>query len=269
MHYWFPYKGIILKMISQGDILAVHKILLQAGKLALSGQHAAQVIYKSDYTPVSNIDIEIEQRIRKFLNHHFPGDAILGEENGLSPHTSPRIWLLDPIDGTRVYLNDLPTWGISLGLLIDGVPTVGFFYMPAVEDMYWAARGFGAFLNNQPLSPLPQPDLNNRLAFLAVPTNAHRHYRIEYPRIRALGSTAVHLCYLARGAALAVLTRRIKLWDIAGVLPLLDAAGIVVTYLSGRMFEPTEIMNGQFTPEPLLAAHPAILESIRAMLQPI
>ncbi len=256
-------------MLSQAEIQAVQAVLQQVGDVALAGQRNAQVAYKTDYTPVSNMDIEIERRVGEFLQHRFPGDAILGEENGLLPKTSQRTWLIDPIDGTKVYLNALPTWGISLGLLVNGVPAAGFFYMPAVGDLYWGVSGLGAFLNRDLLPRLPAPDLNNNLLFLAVPNNAHRRYRIEYPRIRALGSTAAHLCYLARGAAVAVLTRRISLWDIAGVLPLMNAVGVVVTCLSGKAFEPAQCLDGSLTPEPLLAAHPSIIETLRGMIQPV
>ncbi len=256
-------------MLTHADIQAIQDALRQAGDIALAGQAEAQVTYKTDYTPVSNIDVEIERRISEFIQRRFPADAILGEENGSLPKTSQRTWLLDPIDGTKVYLNALPTWGISLGLLVNGTPAAGFFYMPAVRHLYWGAVGFGSFLNTDPLPALPPPDLNNSLLFLAVPNNAHRRYRIEYPRIRALGSTAAHFCYLARGAAVAVLTRRISLWDIAGVLPLLNTAGVVVTCLSGKAFEPAQFLNRDLTPEPLLAAHPAILETVRGLIQPV
>lgn len=118
--------------------------------------------------------------------------------------------------------------------------------------------------------PLPQQVFfEESLTFLAVPANAHLHYRIDFPRLQAFGSTALHLSYLARGIAAGVLTRRVNLWDIAGFLPIMDALGIMCRYLSGKSIDIPAILNGQKTPEPILAANPAMFPYLEASIHPL
>ena len=108
--------------------------------------------------------------------------------------------------------------------------------MPAVGDLFWG-NADGAFYNGQPLLPRDTASLDDPLAFLAVPSNAHLLYNISFGRLRSLGSVAAHLTYVARGAAIGALTRRVKLWDLAGVLPILKHTGIELRYLSGAPFD--------------------------------
>jgi myo-inositol-1(or 4)-monophosphatase len=255
-----------MSVINQDSITAIQQILHQAGQIALQGRHSAQISYKADHTPFTDIELAMEKLIISYLHVHFPGDQIITEENGINGAATERVWLLDPIDGTKVYLNGLPVWGISLGLLINGLPSLGFFYMPKTDELYWGGSGFGAFLNTEKLSHPPNPAFENPLAFLAIPTNAHRYFNIDFPRLRALGSTAAHLCYLVQGAAIGVLTRRVNLWDVAGVLPILSESGLSVTYLSGKSFDPQSYLEGQKFPEELLAAHPNHLELLRTKI---
>ena len=138
--------------------------------------------------------------------------------------------------------------------------------MPVTNEMYWGTRQ-QAFYNDQPIAPIKEIDLDSPLVFLAVPSSAHLHFTICYPRVRALGSTAAHLAYTMTGAAVGALTRSIYLWDIAGVLPLLAATGIEITTLSGNSYQPATMGNGEKAPEPLLAAHPSVAKTIRAAIQ--
>jgi fructose-1,6-bisphosphatase/inositol monophosphatase family enzyme len=138
--------------------------------------------------------------------------------------------------------------------------------MPALGDQYWGSRA-GAFHNGVALPQLVAADFDESLGFLAVPSNAHLLYDITFPRLRSLGSTAAHLVYVARGAAVAALTRQVKLWDLAGVMPVLEHAGIALGYLSGAPFDGRDLMHGKAAAEPLLAAHPSWMERIRETIR--
>lgn len=258
-----------MSSLDSTTLLSIQNLLDQAGQLALKGQAYAVVQYKADRSPVTDVELAIDRLITSFLRQTFPNDQILSEESGASGASSGRVWVLDPIDGTRVYINGLPTWGILLGLLEEGQPKVGFFNMAKSRDLYWGGPQYGAFLNGRALPPCPLIDQEDRLAFLAAPTNFHLHYQITLPRVRALGSTAANCCYCAQGSAMGVLTRNVSLWDVAGVLPILEATGIVCEFLSGHTFIPSAYLDGQKMPEELLIGHPDNLSFLRQHIHPL
>jgi len=171
------------------------------------------------------------------------------------------------LDGTRAYASGLPIWGVSLGLLQDGEPRAGVFYMPAVGELYWE-DGNTATRNGTPVMCTGNLAVDDPLAFVAVGSDSHLRYDIDYPCVRSLGSTAAHLVYVACSKAVASLTRRVHLWDVAGVLPLLAYCGVRVAYLSGRPFAAQELARGERLPEPMLAARPAVWDALRGAIHP-
>ncbi len=251
--------------LSAEQIEQVKSWLVEAGQIAMDGFASAKMHWKPDHTPVTDIEYRMESLIIERLREHFPGHQIISEESGKTedaPSASEAVWALDPIDGTKSYIRGLSTWGISLGLLENGQPNAGFFYQPATQEMFWSSPS-GAFWNGQRLVPETALAFNSPLAFLAVPSNTHMLYRISYPRLQAFGSTALHLACVARGIAVGALTRRVYIWDIAGLLPILRQSGAVYGYLSGAPLELSALFSGQRTPEPILAARPSWLAQLR------
>jgi myo-inositol-1(or 4)-monophosphatase len=240
--------------------------LKQAGRIALDKHELAHTLdLKHDDTPATAVDHEVEGFLLERIHAHHPGHQVVSEESGVHGMEHELLWVIDPLDGTRAYASGLPIWGISVGLLHNGEPLAGGFYMPAVDELYWGDEN-GAFLNGRPLPP-PVADLDDPLAFLAVPSNSHLLYDISFHRLRSLGSTAAHLIYVARGAAVGALTRRVAIWDLAGVLLILRHTGIELRYLSGAPFDPRPLQAGQTLREPLLAARPANMARLRASIR--
>src|ERR1700722_9079372 len=99
---------------------------------------------KPDLTPVSEADRGVEEAVRAELAQVQPGDAVLGEEFGLSG-SGPRRWIIDPIDGTKNFVRNIPVWATLLALEVDGYLTVGVVSAPALRRRWWAGRGLGAF----------------------------------------------------------------------------------------------------------------------------
>lgn len=108
--------------------------------------------HKSDASPVTEADHAVETRLKAFLAKRFPMAGFLGEETGgdVTPQKGLR-FVLDPIDGTRAFMRNLPSWSILLGLESDGAPVLGVVFMPATEEIFTAVQGQGAFMNGQPL----------------------------------------------------------------------------------------------------------------------
>lgn len=250
--------------IPHETLAELKRVIRQAGETALNRRDTALVQLKSDWTPFTDIELDIEQLMVTFLRAHFPEAQVITEETGVHGASASWVWALDPVDGTKVFLNRLPTWGISLGLFVEGKPVLGFFYMPVSNDFYWGGDGYGVYLNDIDLRSIRRLPYDDPLAFLAVSSNAHRRFEFDHPRVQAFGSTAAHLCYVAQGIAIGALTRKIHLWDVAGVLPILEQTGVQVEFFSRGSFTPASFFQTGKLPEELLAARPENMEKIRA-----
>src|SRR6266699_593004 len=99
---------------------------------------------KPDLTPVTDADLATEESLRGVLRRARPRDAMLGEEFGRSG-TSPRCWIIDPIDGTQNFVRGVPVWATLVGLMADGEVTVGVVTAPAIGRRWWAAQDGGAW----------------------------------------------------------------------------------------------------------------------------
>ncbi len=102
---------------------------------------------KSDESPVTRADKESERLIVSILSQAFPEDGFLGEEGANRTSTNGRRWIIDPIDGTRDFVRNNRLWAILIGLEENGEPVVGICYLPMLGEMYYAAKGQGAFLD--------------------------------------------------------------------------------------------------------------------------
>lgn len=258
-----------MTIFSKQTISAIRSILVEAGDFALAQPVPVPYQLKPDRSPFTQVELTMEEIIVSFLRMAFPGDQVVSEEHGTIGENSRCQWFLDPIDGTKVYLTGLPTWGISLGMVEDGTPVLGFVYLPKSRELFWGGRGYGAFFNNNPLDPTCDPALDDPLVFLGVPANFHKHFVVKFPRVRALGSTAIQMCFVATGASIGTLTRRVNLWDLAGALPILEQSGVQVEFLSGEPFLPVNYLDGSRLPEELLVARPAHLDIIRGYINRI
>jgi myo-inositol-1(or 4)-monophosphatase len=258
------------------DLEFIRDCLREAGALALAqfkradGPMNAEL--KADRSPVTAVDRQVEALLIERIQARYPEHLILSEESGLhsalkdSAKDAGFAWALDPIDGTRAFASGLPVWGISAGVLRDGKPYAGGFFLPVTGELYAGTTG-AAWYNQRPMQKPEAFDPNNPLIFLGVPSEFHHYFIISAPRIRSMGSTAAHLAYVATGAAAGMLTRTTSLWDIAGVLPLAQAMGVELAYLSGRKFDPAELLEGGSIREPLLAGMPAAFETLRRWVQ--
>jgi histidinol-phosphatase len=102
---------------------------------------------KPDLTPVTDADRDVERALRDRLARERPGEAVCGEELGLEEGTVR--WWLDPIDGTKQYARGLPIWATLIGLEREGLVACGVVSAPALGARWWAARGLGAFRDDE------------------------------------------------------------------------------------------------------------------------
>ncbi|MCA1632009.1 MAG: histidinol phosphate phosphatase, partial [Acidobacteria bacterium] len=105
---------------------------------------------KRDGSPVTAADREAEAHLRRAIETAFPDDAILGEEEGERQGVSNRRWIIDPIDGTYSFVRGVPLFGVLIALEIKDEAVLGVVSLPALDEMVYAARGAGCFLNGEP-----------------------------------------------------------------------------------------------------------------------
>src|SRR5580704_19379963 len=104
---------------------------------------------KPDDSPVTIADKECEKLISKLLDETYPDDGILGEEGSSKESKNGRRWIIDPIDGTRDFLRGNPAWAVLIGLEEAGEVVAGISYLPALNEMYTAARNLGSYCNDE------------------------------------------------------------------------------------------------------------------------
>ena len=226
----------------------IEKTLKDAGTLALSFMNNAIGEQKQDRSLVSEADLEVEKFILSCLKISFPNDNVIGEElgSGKTQHQKhPRLWAIDPIDGTNPFLNGLPTWGVSIGVMENGKPLAGGFYMPVVDEMFLALKGDGATRNGKLLPNLKNIEITNQTVLLG-PSSRKRFYKLDYPgKSVAYGSASTHIAYASTRGIIAALVDRPQIWDILGPLAVLQEVGGGAYHPDGHTLDLLKLANGE------------------------
>ncbi len=209
--------------------------------LHLAGERLKRITYeglkvhmKSDGSPVTNADLEVNQIVHDTLLKAFPNDAWLSEESPDNPLRlqSSRVWILDPIDGTKPFIKALPHYTISLALIDHGQPAIGVIFNPATKEYFCAIHGQHGTLNGQPLHARTVSD-HSQLTFLVNPWQINpltlQAWRQEHHCPPMLGSIAYSLALVAAGQVDGLINGGSQNeWDIAAGLILIQAAGNLV-----------------------------------------
>lgn len=195
---------------------------------------------KPDGSPVTVADREAERVMRDLIHARYPDHAIVGEEHGDHGGSAPVRWILDPIDGTRTFVRGVPLYGTLVGVEVEGEPSVGVIYMPALDELVAAARGLGCRWNGRPCRVSDRRD--PREALVAVTDVGAARRRLGPARADALDA-AVDLtrtwadCYgyllVATGRADVALDAVMAIWDCAALMPIIEEAGGRFTSWSG------------------------------------
>jgi myo-inositol-1(or 4)-monophosphatase len=205
---------------------------------------------KENASPVSEADILLDNYLHDALLAARPDYGWLSEESLDDPDrlTRRRVFIVDPIDGTRGFIRGDDSWTVSLAVVEDGIPIAGVVYAPARDEMYDAAIGLGARRNGKPLERRRPVDRGRPL--IPAPGAVHQELQaagLEYTRGPAYPSLAYRLVQVGTGKLDAAVTRRgAQDWDIAGAACILDEMGIALedVCIGALRFNRPEIRHG-------------------------
>jgi myo-inositol-1(or 4)-monophosphatase len=203
-----------------------------------------QVSVKGPGEFVSTADLRAERTLKVELSRARPGYGLLFEEGGATEGSDPRHrWIVDPLDGTTNFLHGIPHFAISIALERDGDIVAGIVYEPTRDEMFWAEKGAGAYLNDRRLRVSARRRLDDALIATGIPFRGrgdHPTYLATLARImaatsgvRRLGAAALDLAYVAAGRYDGFWEFGLFPWDIAAGLLLVREAGGFVSDLSG------------------------------------
>lgn len=208
-------------------------LLHAAGAVALAGFRRVRAGRKEDGTIVTEVDREAEAVLVEGLRAAFPDDGIEGEE-GAAHAGGPARWFVDPLDGTRAFVEGLAHWGPSLARVEDGRVRAGATWLPKTRDHFHVRDESAAFLGGVPLPDLPRAAGRPR-GSIFLPSRLLFHVRLDWPgRVRGLGSIAAHLALVATGGVEAcIVGPGWSVWDAATGLALIRAVGGEARALDG------------------------------------
>lgn len=252
------------------DLALITKAALAAGALALELRNAGlETAYKEGDSPVTNADLATDAQIKRTLTAARPEYGWLSEETVDDParRERRRLFVVDPIDGTRAFIKNRPWWAVSVAVVEDDKPIAGVVFAPDLGETFAALAGGGATLNGAPIWASDQDVVEGCGMVGDARMFAHPAWPTPWPemRIEARNSTAYRLCTIAAGAFDATLALVQKFdWDLAAADLIAREAGAFVGDHRGRPFA----YNGLKPAQPSLVCAaprlaPLILERVR------
>ncbi len=227
-----------------------------------------QVSRKGPSDFVSTADLKAEKIIREELARAHPDYGFHGEESGAnSTDSNPVRWVVDPLDGTTNFLHGLPHFAVSIALEKNAAIVAGVVYDPIKDEMFYAEKGQGAFLNDRRLRVANRVRLDGTIAATGIPFNGHGD-RAPFLRelntvmaktagVRRWGAAALDLAYIAAGRYDSYWEHGLSPWDMAAGALIAAEAGATVTDLDGK---PLDIWTAQSILSANIDLHPRMLK---------
>lgn len=256
------------------ELKLVRQLLRQAGEIALdvyARDFSAEE--KADRSPVTEADKRVNAFLCERLEAEFPGDLVVGEESEFEGGVpaSGRSWFVDPIDGTKDFILKNGEWSVMAGLVVDGTARVGVVYEPAVDRMYYAATGHGAWRVVGDETVRLERAAGKPVADATI-VNSRNHpdarvqkvvQRLGITKQFAHGSVGCKLARIAEGEADAYFnfSGRCYMWDTCGPEVIIREAGGDLVDFEGRQL--TYAGPTTRVPVPFFACTSAVLDPVR------
>ena len=223
-------------------IVFIESILPEIRGLILSKTIQEVIVKDNEFDNiVTDLDILVQNTLIKSLTEKFPDTQVLGEESEEHIFTN-KMWIIDPIDGTKNFFRRKEDFAISIAYYENMKPVFGFVFDVVKNDIYLGIVGQGAYLNKQALSKLPIRTMNQSVLDMNLKTlyTLEEKYNANVKLVstqvfahRNIGSAAISMCQIARGLHDIYVSSHLKLWDYA-------ASSIVLKEVGGEVYFPFE-----------------------------
>ena len=254
------------------DLALIREAAVAAGEVATAMRVAGLERHeKADGTPVTNADLAVDALLRSTLTAARPDYGWLSEETAddTARLSCQRVFIVDPIDGTRAYIRDRPWWGVSIAVVENGRPIAGVVVAPDRGEVFEATQGGGARMNGKPIAASDTLDLEGAAMLADVQMMKHPAWPTPWPQMRLESRNAIayRLCSVACGEFDAMLALSPKSeWDMAAGDLIAVEAGCLVTDHKGRPLAYNQVKP---TAPSLVCAGPALHRLILSRLEPI
>lgn len=224
------------------------------------------------FDPVTEADREAEQAIRALIRAEYPGHGILGEEFGAENASKDHVWIIDPIDGTRSFISGIPLWGTLVGLTERGDAIAGMMAQPFTGELFYAIEGEAwwegphGLAGKQRLTTRKTTSLADATLCTTTPALFQGDRRVAYDRLEKTvrlpryGTDCYAYVMLAAGNIDLVVEVGLQSYDVAALIPIVEAAGGVMTEWNGGPAEEGGGIVAAATPE----LHAAAMEMLHA-----
>lgn len=243
------------------------------GEKALTYYGRGSQTQKFDESLVTEAELHLRDSFHDQLHARFPEHQVfngnLNGDGGYTHEGKRYLWIYDALDGVANFQGGIPIWGVSLALLDNYWPLFGMFFMPATGDLFHARAGGKAFRGKNEIRISPQTNIDDESLLLTY-SRFHLRFQSTFPgKMRDLGCTGAHLCYVAMGRAEAAVIANETFQGLAAASMIVEAAGGHLYKMDGVPFRLSDYLDGQRIGEPLLAATQETYQQVRGSLREI
>ncbi len=240
-------------------------LIRQLGEEALTYYGKRKIHLKFDDELVTQAEIRLLDRFETQIHAQFPAHQVYRNSQQIEEYTHGAdkfLWTFDAIDGVSNFQAGIPIWGMSIAIMENFWPIFGAFYMPTTGDLFHAVGSQKAYLGEKEIRISEQESLNNESLLLTY-SRFHQRYRSTFPgKIRNLGCTSAHLCYVAMGSAEAAVVSNESYQDLAAVGVIIEAAGGKIYHMDGTEFYLNDHLDRGRVDVPLVAVSPENLSQV-------
>ena len=228
----------------EDDLKIALKASKKAGDIIMKYYETDYEINEKGYqNPVTTADKEADSFLKKTLLDARPDYGWLSEEtiDSASRLNKERVWIVDPLDGTKEFIEGVPQFVVSIGLVQNGIPIVGVLYNPATNETFYGGSGYGAYLNGEKFAVTKKNSLK-KMIILNSRSETRRGlwdpFKNSFKKLEPIGSVAYKMGLTAVGRADIFATLRPKNeWDVCAGVCLINEAGGISVDLNGNELE--------------------------------